>query len=45
MAEYLAQRIIDDRFTYEEVMAKRPTLKDGVDAYLSEHGRMDLISA
>lgn len=43
MAEYMAQRIIDGAFTYSEVIAKRPELKKGIDAYLTLKGRTDLI--
>ncbi len=44
MANYLAQRIIDGAFTYDYVISKRPDLKDGIDAYLIEKGREDLIT-
>ena len=44
MAAYIAQRIIDGAYTYEYVINKRPDLKDGIDAYLIEKGRQDLIS-
>lgn len=44
MADYLAQRIIDGRFTYAEVIAKKPNLKTGIDAYLTAQGRQDLIT-
>lgn len=44
MADYLAQRIIDGRFTYTEVITKKPNLKTGIDAYLTEKGRQDLIT-
>lgn len=44
MADYLAQRIIDGAFTYNYVIEKRPNLKDGIDAYLTEKGRTDLIA-
>lgn len=43
MAAYLAQRIIDGAYTYEFVISKRPDLKAGIDAYLTEKGRADLI--
>jgi hypothetical protein len=43
MADYMAQRIIDGIFTYAQVITKKPTLKVGIDAYLKEHGREDLI--
>lgn len=43
MAEYLAQRIIDGALEYDYVISKRPDLKEGIDAYLIEKGREDLI--
>lgn len=44
MAAYLAQRIIDGAYTYAYVISKRPDLKSGIDAYLTEKGRQDLIT-
>lgn len=44
MADYLAQRIIDGRFAYGEVIVKKPNLKTGIDAYLKMQGREDLIA-
>jgi hypothetical protein len=44
MAAYLAQRIIDEAYTYDYVISKRPDLKEGIDAYLREKGREDLIT-
>ncbi|MBE2934945.1 hypothetical protein HPJ99_06815 [Anoxybacillus flavithermus] len=44
MAAYLAQRIIDGAYTYDYVISKRPDLKAGIDAYLTEKGRRDLIT-
>ena len=44
MAAYLAQRIIDGAYTYEYIISKRPDLKAGIDAYLIEKGRQDLIT-
>ena len=44
MAKYMAQRIIDGAYTYDYVISKRPDLKVGIDAYLTEHGREDLIT-
>lgn len=44
MAEYLAQRIIDGVYTYDYVVGKRPDLKIGIDIYLTDHGRSDLIT-
>ena len=43
MAEYLAQRIIDKAFTYTFVISRKPNLKEGIDAYLKEKGRENLI--
>lgn len=45
MAIYMAKRIIDGAYTYVYVISKRPDLKDGIDAYLTEVGRTDLITA
>jgi hypothetical protein len=44
MASYLAQRIIDGAYTYDYVIFKRPDLKEGIDAFLIEKGREDLIT-
>jgi hypothetical protein len=44
MAAYLAQRIIDGAYTYDFVISRRPDLKAGIDAYLREKGRDDLIT-
>lgn len=44
MANYLGQRIIDEIFTYDYVISKRPDLKVGIDAYLVLKGREDLIT-
>ena len=44
MAAYMAQRIINGIYTYNFVVDKRPDLKDGIDAYLIEKGREDLIT-
>lgn len=43
MPEYLAQRIIDEVYTYKFVIAKRTDLKLGIDNYLKEKGKEDLI--
>jgi len=43
MAVYMAQRIIDEAYTYTFVITKRPDLKAGIDAYLTSQGRADLI--
>lgn len=44
MANYLAQRIIDEAYTYDYVISKRPDLKEGIDAYLISKNRQDLIA-
>lgn len=44
MAAYIGQRIIDGVYTYDYVISKRPDLKAGIDAYLTEQGRQDLIT-
>lgn len=44
MAAYMGQRIIDGAYTYDYVISKRPDLKVGIDAYLTEKGRTDLIT-
>lgn len=44
MAVYLAQRIIDGAYTYDYVISRRPDLKQGIDAYLIEKDRQDLIT-
>jgi hypothetical protein len=44
MAAYLAQRIIDEAYSYDYVIQRRPDLKDGIDAYLISKGREDLIT-
>jgi len=43
MAAYMGQRIIDGVYTYAFVIGKRPDLKDGIDAYLTDKDRVDLI--
>ncbi|WP_243299144.1 hypothetical protein [Bacillus litorisediminis] len=45
MADYMGQRIIDGAYTYDYVISKRPDLKTGIDAYLTEKGRADLITS
>lgn len=45
MAAYMAQRIIDGVYAYDYVISKRPNLKAGIDNYLTEKGRTDLIAA
>ncbi|MBC2579682.1 hypothetical protein [Clostridium sp. DJ247] len=44
MDEYIGQRIIDGAYTYSYVISKRPDLKAGIDAYLTDQGRQDLIT-
>lgn len=44
MAAYLGQRIIDGAYTYDFVISRRPDLKPGIDLYLREKGREDLIT-
>lgn len=44
MAAYMGQRIIDGVYTYNYVVSKRPDLQDGIDAYLAEKGRQDLLT-
>jgi hypothetical protein len=44
MANYMAQRIIDAVYTYTYVISKRIDLKDGIDAYLIDNGKADLIT-
>jgi hypothetical protein len=43
MANYMAQRVIDGVYSYSYVIGKRADLKTGIDAYLTEKGRQDLI--
>lgn len=43
MAAYMAQRIIDEAYTYAYVVGKRPDLQTGINDYLTEKGRADLI--
>lgn len=40
----MGQRIIDEAYTYDYVISKRPDLKDGIDVYLTDKGREDLIT-
>ncbi|WP_275896033.1 hypothetical protein [Aeribacillus pallidus] len=44
MADYMGQRIIDGAYSYDYVISKRPDLKVGIDTYLQEKGREDLIT-
>ncbi|BBI32498.1 hypothetical protein [Cohnella abietis] len=43
MAAYMGQRIIDGFYTYGFVIGKRPDLQAGIDTYLTDKGRGDLI--
>lgn len=43
MATYMATRIINGIYTYDYVISKRPDLKSGIDIYLIDQGREDLI--
>lgn len=40
----MGQRIIDEVYSYEYVISKRPDLKQGIDAYLISKDRQDLIT-
>ncbi|WP_433618801.1 hypothetical protein [Paenibacillus cellulositrophicus] len=44
MGAYMGQRIIDEAYTYDYVISKRPDLKTGIDEYLTDKGREDLIT-
>lgn len=44
MASYMGQRIIDGAFTYDYVISKRPDLQDGINIYLTNNNRADLIT-
>lgn len=44
MAAYMGQKIIDGAYTYDYVISKRSDLKTGIDTYLTEKGRTDLIA-
>lgn len=43
MAAYMGMRIMDGVYTYAYVISRRPDLQEGIDAYLIEKGRTDLI--
>ncbi len=45
MAAYMGMRIMMGAQNYTFVIGKRPDLKTGIDAYLTEQGRTDLITA
>lgn len=44
MAAYMGQRIIDGAQDYAFVISKRPDLKAGIDDYLIQKDRQDLIT-
>lgn len=44
MVEYLSHRIIDGAYTYAYIISKRADLKNGIDNYLKEKNREDLIT-
>ncbi|WP_163258439.1 hypothetical protein [Bacillus paranthracis] len=43
MAEYMAQRVIDEVFTYAFIIVKMKAYKERIDKYLTDNGRADLI--
>lgn len=43
MGAYMGLRIIEGAYTYEYVCARRPDLKDGIDTYLLQQGKEELI--
>jgi len=43
MAAFLAYRIIYGKLDYTYAVTKRPDLKAGIDAYLTENGHPELI--
>lgn len=44
VADYMGQRIIDEAYTYDYVISRRPDLQEGINRYLTSQGREDLIS-
>lgn len=44
MADYLANQIKEGNLTYSAVIAKKPSLKSDIDAWLSAHGASNLIT-
>lgn len=44
MAAYMGQRIIDEAYSYNFVLSKRPDLKEGIDAYLISKEQQNLIT-
>lgn len=45
MAEYMAQRVIDEVFTYAYIITKMKAYKDRIDKYLTDNGRADIIAS
>lgn len=43
MVAFLAERIMRNALDYAEAVTKRPDLKAGINVYLSDKGRTDLI--
>lgn len=43
MQDYLGQRIIDGKLEYVYVITKKPDLKQDIDTYIIEHGKLELI--
>jgi len=43
--KFIAQRVIDGKNTYVEVITKRPDLKEGINEYLTQQNRVDLIKS
>ena len=43
MANYLGMRIAGGYLDYTEVITKYPQFKEGIDAYLKDHGKENLI--
>ena len=44
MAQYITSRIISGALDYKTVVAKRPDLKEQIDALLTSRGRQELIT-
>jgi hypothetical protein len=45
MAEYMAQRIIDEVFTYDFIIKIMEPYKERIDTYLTQQDRVDLITS
>lgn len=43
MGAYMGLRIVEGAFTFTYVISKRPDLQDGIEQYLKNQGRDDLI--